>query len=66
MNIIKTCEARLKKLTLCDIACVKIATAAGTLLLAKFFPELLTLEWHWYLVIGLAAMVRPAMKMLCK
>lgn len=44
-----------------DVGCTKIAVFAATLLLAKFWQPILSLEWYWYLVIWLAAASRPFM-----
>lgn len=65
MNLVKKCLSNFKKITVMDMACVKISTAAATLLLAKFVPDLLMLEWHWYALIAVVAAAKPVSKM-CK
>ena len=42
-----------RKLRFPDISLIKLATAGFVLLLAKLWPPLLSLDWPWYLVIGL-------------
>ena len=46
----------LKKLTCFDYALIKIGVFAFTLMLAKLWPEILSLNWYWYgLVYGIIA-----------
>lgn len=63
MNFVKMYEKNIKKMTLLDFACIKLGVAAFTLFLATMYPELLSLESHWYLVIAVVAMAKPMMKM---
>jgi hypothetical protein len=65
MNLIKKCLTNFKKITVMDMACVKISTAAATLALVKFVPNLLMLQWHWYVLIAIVAAAKPVSKV-CK
>lgn len=49
-----------------DISLIKISTAAFVLMVAKFWPALLALDWYWYLIIAVVAAIPPMMKMFCK
>ena len=42
-----------------DVGLIKIAVFAAALCLAKLWQPLLRLDWYWYLIIALAAVVRP-------
>jgi hypothetical protein len=42
-----------------DIGLVKIAVIAAALLIAKLWQPILGLEWYWYLLVCIAAAVRP-------
>jgi len=66
MNFIKMYEKNIKKMTMLDLASVKLATAAFALFLAKMYPELLSLEPHWYVVIAIVAAAKPVMKICSK
>ncbi len=49
----------LKNLKWFDISLIKLSTAAFILLIAKFWTDILALDWYWYLAIGLLAAIRP-------
>jgi len=42
-----------------DVGSIKIAVIAATLLLAKLWEPVLDLEWYWYLVLWVMAVIRP-------
>ncbi len=42
-----------------DVALIKIAVFAAALCMAKLWQPLLRLDWHWYLIISLAAVAKP-------
>ena len=42
-----------------DVTLIKIAVFAATLLFAKLWQPVLSLEWYWYLIIWVAAAIRP-------
>lgn len=65
-KMIKWEEKKLKKMDIYDIKLVKISVLGFTLMLAKLFPELLVLDWYWYLIIGVIAMLRPMKKLFKK
>lgn len=45
---------------------VKVSTAAFVLMLAKFFPMLMMLDWYWYLAIAVLAAIIPMKKWMCR
>ena len=53
---------KIKNLTVWDMKLLKMAVFAFTLMLAKFFPVLLGLEWYWYALVGTLAMIPLAKK----
>ena len=42
-----------------DVTLIKFAVFAATLLFAKLWQPILSLEWYWYLIIWLATAIRP-------
>jgi hypothetical protein len=59
-------EKGIKKFRWFDISLIKISTAAFILMVAKFWPGILVLEWYSYLAIGIGAAVRPVCVMFRK
>jgi hypothetical protein len=57
---------KLKTMSVWDIKHAKLSAVAFTLMLAKFFPVLLGLEWYWYALAGVFFMWRPLRKVLAK
>ncbi|MAG50383.1 hypothetical protein CL621_01935 [archaeon] len=60
MNLKNWVNKKVKKLDWYDITLIKIGTGALVLFLAKVWWPLLSLEWYWYLLIGVVAVIRPA------
>lgn len=42
-----------------DVGLTKIAVFAGTLFIAKIWEPVLSLEWYWYVIIWIAAAIKP-------
>jgi len=42
-----------------DVGFIKIAVFAAALLFAKLWEPILSLDWYWYLIISVAAVIRP-------
>lgn len=42
-----------------DISLIKASVFAATLFLAKIWSPILSLEWYWYLIICVIALIRP-------
>lgn len=66
MGYLKWVDSKVKHLRWFDISLIKLSTAAFVLLVAKFYPPILSLEWYWYVVLGLVAAIRPIMAMFRK
>jgi len=56
----------IKKCQWYDISLVKLSTAAFILMVAKLWAPILSLDWYWYLIIGVIAALRPMMIMFGK
>ncbi len=48
MSILSWAEKRAKKMKWYHFSALKIGVASAVLLLVKFFPVLLGLDWYWY------------------
>ena len=55
-----------RKMESWDISLVKLATAAIVLLIAKYWPVLISFEWYWYVIVAVLASIHPMMKMFGK
>ncbi|MBU2508618.1 MAG: hypothetical protein KJ799_18130 [Bacteroidetes bacterium] len=42
-----------------DVGFVKVAVFAATLLIAKLWEPILSLDWYWYLIIWIIAAIKP-------
>lgn len=59
----KWANTKIKKYEWQDIALIKLSVMGFTLMLARIWAPILSLEWHWYAAIFLIALVIPAYKM---
>lgn len=59
-------NSKVQKCVWTDISLVKIASAAFILMVAKLWVPILSLEWYWYLLIALAASIKPVIKLFGK
>lgn len=66
MNFVKEMNAKIKKLDVWDIQCIKLGAMGFALLLAKLWQPILSLEWYWYALIIVLAVIRPGLKVLGK
>ncbi|MFH1779568.1 MAG: hypothetical protein ABH803_00285 [Candidatus Micrarchaeota archaeon] len=66
MSCEKWMNAKVKKLHWCDFPLIKVSIAAFTLMLAKLWTPLLSLDWTWYAVIFVITAIKPAYKMFLK
>ena len=62
MSIFTWANTNIQKMTWSDMSLVKLSIAAFVLMIAKLWPDILSLEWYWYLVIFLLAMLKPSSK----
>jgi len=47
----KSINDRLKKLNCFDYTVVKLCVFTFTLILVKFWPDLVSLDWYWYALV---------------
>ncbi len=66
MEYINWMNKNIKKMECWDISLVKLSTAAFILMVAKLWTPILALDWYWYLLIGIAAAIKPGMKIFKK
>ena len=66
MNIVSWTDSQIKKFNWVDIQFIKIAVFGFTLLLAKLWSPLLSLDWHWYALIFVLAATRLLFKVFKK
>jgi len=59
-------DSKIKKCDLIDIKLIQLSSAAFVLMIAKFWKPLLSLDWYWYGVIFVLAMIKPIYKMLSR
>jgi|TARA_B100001971_G_C18209818_1_gene549944 hypothetical protein len=59
MGLIDWYNTNLSKLDVWDIGAIKLSVAASVLLLAKYWAPILSLEWYWYVIIFVIAVIRP-------
>jgi hypothetical protein len=59
MPLFEWMNSRIQKCVWYDIGFVKLSVAAFILMIAKLWAPLLSLEWYWYLIIGVIAAIRP-------
>ncbi len=66
MSITSWADLQIKKFNWVDIQFIKIAVFGFTLLLAKLWSPLLSLEWHWYALILVLAVIKLLFKVFGK
>ncbi len=66
MNITSWADLQIKEFNWVDIQLIKIAVFAFTLLLAKLWSPLLSLNWYWYALIFVLVMVKLLLKVFRK
>ena len=59
----KWVDKKIKLLTFWDFPLIKLSTGVFFLMIAKLWPPLLSLEWHWYLSIALVVALPVMYKM---
>ncbi|GAG03401.1 unnamed protein product, partial [marine sediment metagenome] len=64
MGVKNWVDLKIKKYDLIDIKLIQLSSAALVLMIAKLWKPLLNLDWYWYGVIFVSAMIKPIYKML--
>lgn len=58
-------EEKTKRLKWYDIGGIKLAAFTAALLLAKYCKCLTSLDWYWYVVVFVLALISPLHSMYC-
>ncbi len=64
MSVKNWVDLKIKKCDLIDVKLIQLSSAALVLMIAKIWKPLLNLDWYWYGVIFVLAMIKPIYKML--
>ncbi len=59
MNFIDKLNKMQKNFDIWDMGLTKWTVFFFTLMLVKFWPVLLSLDWYWYLGVAIVLMIRP-------
>lgn len=59
-------NSKIRKYSLVDFGLVKLSIAAFILMIAKLWAPLLSLDWYWYAVIFVLAVISPLSKIFRK
>jgi len=60
-KLCKWMDSKVKKLGWLDVKLIKWSVFAFTLMLAKLWPPLLSLEWYWYGLLFVVFAIKPMM-----
>jgi len=60
MGFMDWMDSKTKNLDWLDIGLVKVSVFFFTLMLAKLWAPLLSLEWYWYALVFVLAGIKPA------
>lgn len=66
MCFIKWCNKKIKKFNWVDVQFIKLSVIAFTLMFAKLVPEVLYLEWYYYLIMFILFAIVPISKIFKK
>jgi len=66
MSFIPWANKKVSKLEWLDMALVKWSVFFFTLMIVKFWPNILNLEWYWYLLIWIILAIKPFIKVFSK
>ena len=62
MGIVGWANNGIKKLDYYDMQLIKISVIGFTLMIAKLWEPILSLEWYWYMIIFIVAAVKPILR----
>lgn len=66
MGLMSWTDSKIPAMRWYDISMIKTAVAASILLIAKLWSPILSLEWYWYLIIFVLAMILPMKRVFTK
>lgn len=55
-------DSKIKKMEMCDMFFIKISTIAFTLMIAKLWQPILSLQWYWDGLIFVIFAIKPIIK----
>jgi len=64
MGYLAWMNRHVKSMDVWDIAFVKWSVFFFTLFLVAIIPEIASLAWYWYLIVAIALMIRPMIRIL--
>jgi len=59
-------DSKVKNFGWGDVGLIKVSVMGFILMLAKLWEPLLSLDWYWYAIIGVLAVIKPLSKTLGK
>jgi len=59
MSFITFINNTVRKLDGADIGFIKLSVFAIAFLIAKYYPQVLSLDWYWYVGVAVLAAIRP-------
>jgi hypothetical protein len=59
MGLIEWANEKTKNMDVFDIGLTKLTVLFATLLIVKFWPGIVSLDWYWYLAAALVVAIRP-------
>ncbi len=55
-------NSKVRKMDVWDIQLIKLGVIGFTLMVAKFWEPILSLEWYWYALVFVISVIRPLKK----
>lgn len=59
MGFVKWANEKAKNMDIWDIGLTKFTVLFATLLIVKFWPAIVSLDWYWYLAAAIVVAIRP-------
>ena len=59
VKFLKWADSKIRKIDALDMGLVKLSVFAFALILAKLWPQMLSLDWYWYAAVFILAAIRP-------
>lgn len=66
MGLTTWANSRIKKLSCVDVQLIKLSVLGFTLMIAKLWEPILSLDWYWYALIFVLAAIKPIVKIFNK
>jgi len=59
MGFVEWANEKAKNMDIWDIGLTKFTVLFATLLIVKFWPAIVSLDWYWYLAAAIVVAIRP-------